>query len=52
MLNLSYILEVNRIWDPKTFHLVGVAPLLKVLLEGSPAPVGGPTADLTLEFLA
>ena len=52
VLYLCNILKVNCVGDPKTFHLVSVAPLLEMLLEGTATPVRRPAADLTLELLA
>ena len=40
------------IWDAETLHSIGVSPLLEVLLVGSPAPIAGSSADLTLELFA
>ena len=52
MHDLSDVLEVNRVWDSEALHAVSVSPLLEVLLEGTPAPVAGTTANLTLELFA
>lgn len=52
MFNLSDVLEVDSVGDSEALHLVGVAPLLEMLLEGTAAPVARPTTNLTLELLA
>jgi len=52
MLDFSHVFEVDSVGDAQAFHLVGVAPLLEVLLEGTATPVARPSADLTLELFA
>lgn len=39
MLYFSDIFEMDRVWDAEALHLVGMAPILEVLLEGATAPV-------------
>ena len=39
MLYFSDVFEMNRVWDAQALHLVGMAPVLEVLLEGASAPI-------------
>lgn len=50
LLNPRHIFEVTRVRDPQTLHAVGVTPLLEMFLEGTSAPVGCPTTNLTLKL--
>ena len=52
MFNLSDVFEVDRVWDPKALHLVGMAPVLEMLFEGSATPVARSATNLALELLA
>ena len=52
MLYFSDVFEMNRVWDAQALHLVGMAPVLEVLLEGASAPVTSTTAYFTLKLLA
>ena len=50
--DFSDVFKVDSIGYAQAFHLVGVAPLLKMLFKGTTAPVAGTSTDLTLKFFA
>lgn len=41
---------MDCVWYSEAFHSIGVAPLLEMALEGSPAPVTVISANLTFIF--
>jgi len=50
IVDLGDLLKVQRIGDAQDTHALRMTGLLEVLFEGSTAPVGGVTANLTLVF--